>query len=147
MLEVINAIAWVTGNLLVAYIELAIIVFVIGYYVLFDPRATTAGTMIFRFMLSLVSIILLVFIGTFVDPSHNRNWNALPADVDLWRPILRVAIYGYVAYTITSLAVLLAIRKWRPHLVKKASDMNLVQPRHTNTVPTQSPAGDKEPSE
>lgn len=135
MMDVINTIAWIGANVLVAYISLAVVAFVVGYYVLFDPRATTAGKMIFRFMLSLVGVILLTFVGTFVDPSHNRSWFEYPDDVDIWRPIARIAIYGYVAYTITSLAVLLWIRKWKPHLVKKASDLNLVQPRHTGVIP------------
>ena len=131
----INSFAWVAGNILVAYIAIAIVVFVIGYYVLFDPKATTAGKFIFRFMLSLVGVILLVFIGTYVDPSPNRQWSVLPPDINSWRPILRLLIYGYVAFTITSLAVLLWVRKWRPGRVKSAQDRGLVEPRHTKEIP------------
>jgi hypothetical protein len=134
-LHFINNFAWVAGNILVAYTAFAIVVFVIGYYVLFDPRATTAGKFIFRFMLSLVGVIILVFIGTYVDPSPNRDWSFLPPDVKSWRPILRFLIYGYVAFTITSLAVLLAIRKWRPNKVKSAQDRDLVELRHTKEIP------------
>lgn len=131
----INTFAWVAGNILVAYTAIAIVVFVIAYYVLFDPKATTAGKFIFRFMLSLVGVILLVFIGTYVDPSPNRTWSFLPPDVSSWRPILRFLIYGYVAFTITSLAVLLAVRKWRPNRVRLKSDRDLVEVRHTKEIP------------
>lgn len=135
LFHAINNFAWVAGNILVAYTAFAIVVFVIGYYVLFDPRATTAGKFIFRFMLSLVGVIILVFIGTYVDPSPNRGWSFLPPDVSSWRPILRFLIYGYVAFTITSLAILLGIRKWRPNRVKSAYDRDLVEPRHTKEIP------------
>jgi len=135
-MDVINSIAWVGANILVAYIAVALVIFVAGYWILFDPRATTAGRFIFRFMLSLVGVILLIFVGTYVDPTHNREWMTYPNDVMEWRPIARIVGYGYVAYTITSLAILLGLRKWKPHLLKKASDLTLVKPRHpTNGVP------------
>lgn len=133
--DLVNNFAWVAGNILVAYTAFAIIVFVIAYYVLFDPKATTAGKFIFRFMLSLVGVIVLVFIGTYIDPSPNRGWAVLPPDVTTWRPVLRLLIYGYVAFTITSLAYLLAIRKWRPNTVKSDQDRDLVEPRHTKENP------------
>lgn len=135
MLETINAIAWVSANLLVVYVAFVLAVFVVGYYTFFDPRATTAGKMIFRFMLSLVGVIGLVVVGTFIDPSHSREWFSYPGDVASWRPIARLVIYLYVAYTISSLAVVLFIRKWKPHLVKKKSDMDLVRVRHTSEIP------------
>lgn len=134
VLEVINPILYVLSNLLVVYIAIALLVFVTAYYVLFDPRATTAGRQIFRFFLSLVGVILLVFIGTFVDPSPSRNWNRLAEDVEFWRPGLRFIVYAYVAYTVTALAVILWLRKFRPNRVKSAPDLNLVKVRH----PTQS---------
>lgn len=136
MLDVINAIAWIGANILIAYIALVVVLFVFMYYIFFDPTATTAGKMIFRFMLSLVGVIGLVFIGIFIDPSHNRNPVGAPApDVDFWRPIVRFVVYAYVAFTITALAVALILRKWYPHRVKKRADLNLVKPRHdTNPI-------------
>lgn len=137
MLDTINAIAWVLSNALVAYIAVILMAFITCYYVLFDPSATTAGKMIFRFMLSLVGVIGLVVVGTFIDPTNARNWTHYPGDVAQWRPILRLVVYSFVAFTITSLSVSLVIRKWKPHLVKKASDLDLVIPRHdTDTGPT-----------
>lgn len=130
----INALAWVLGNILVAYTAVAIVVFVIGYYVLFDPGATTAGKFVFRFMLSLVGVILLVYIGTYMDPQPNRTWDTLPSDVATWRPILRLVVYSYVAFTITSLAVLLWVRKWRPEKVKSLPDKQLLKVR-TSDIP------------
>lgn len=129
----INTFAYVLSNILIAYIAGAVVVFVILYYIWFDPRATTAGKFIFRFFLSLVGIIGLVFVGVFVDPAGNRSWTSLPPDVEFWRPILRLIVYGYVAFTITSLAVILVLRKWRPNSLKTSQDKDLVVPRHPTT--------------
>ena len=132
----INNFAWVAGNLLLGYTAFAIFVFVIGYYVLFDPKATTAGRLLFRFMLSLVGVILLIFVGTFINPAPDRIWSVLSPDVLVWRPLARLFIYGYVAFTITSLAILLGVRKWRPHRVKSTSDRDLVETRSsTKAIP------------
>lgn len=132
----INTLAYVIANLLVIYISIGVVAFVIGYYVLFDPSATTAGKMIFRFFLSLVGIIGLVFIGTFINPVGDTSWDTLPLGIEPWRPILRLLIYGYVAFTITSLAVLLWLRKYRPNRIKSAPDRILVKVRHdTSELP------------
>lgn len=132
----INAVAWVLGNVVLTYTAVALLGFLVAYYSIFDPSATTGGKLIFRFMLSMAGLIVLVFIGIFVDPSPDREWFIFPeASVEWWRPILRLAIYGFVAYSISSLAWLLAVRKWWPHKVKKASDINLVKVRHTSEIP------------
>lgn len=132
----IKAVAWVFGNVVLAYTAIALLAFLVAYYSIFDPSATTGGKLIFRFMLSLAGVIVLVFIGIFVDPSPDREWFIFPEDsVEWWRPILRLAIYGFVAYSISSLAWLLAVREWWPHKVKKASDINLVKVRHTSEIP------------
>lgn len=131
---IINNFAWVAGNILVAYIAVAIVVFVLAYYILFDPKATTAGKFLFRFMVSLVGVIVLVFIGTYIDPSPNRDWSFLSLEVAGWRPIVRFAIYSYVAFTITSLAILLAVRKWKPHRLRSSDDRNLIEVRSTKDV-------------
>lgn len=137
MLNQINAIAWVFSNVLVAYIAAILLVFLVCYYVLFDPSATTAGQMIFRFMLSLVGIVGLVVVGTFIDPTRAKDWTHYPGDVAQWRPLVRLVVYSFVAYTITSLSYALVIRKWKPHRVRKASDLDLVKPRHDiDTGPT-----------
>jgi hypothetical protein len=132
VLNPINAVAWVLGNILLAYAFFAIIVFLIAYALIYDPSSTTAGRLIYRFMLSIVGISSLVFIGIFIDPSPDRAWYAYPAaSVENWRPVLRLLIYGYVAFTISDLARLLVLRKWFPHMVTTARD--LVTPRHDNT--------------
>lgn len=135
-----NSIAWVLANMILAYTALALVVFVIMYYALFDPRATTGGKLIFRFMLSLVGIVGLVFVGIFVDPAMNQSWSSYPENIEIWRPALRLAIYGYVAFTITSLAALLVRRKWRPNSLKIAPAQDLVKVRHsTNEIPIVKP--------
>lgn len=134
--KVINTVAWVSGNVVLVYTALALLVFLASYYAIFDPSATTGGKLIFRFMLSMAGVILLVFIGIFVDPSPDREWFKYPdGTVEWWRPLLRLAVYGFVTFSISSLAWLLAVRKWWPHRVKKASDINLVKVRHTAEIP------------
>lgn len=133
-IDVINPIAWVIGNVLVAYDAIAVIIFVVGYYIIYDPKATTAGKLIFRFFVSLLGLIILVFVGTYIDPTGDRSWLDIPDDVDAWRPVFRCIVYGYIGFTMTSLAVLLVIRKWWPQKIKTATD--LIKLRHeTNEIP------------
>lgn len=134
ILYVLNHILWVLGNVLLMYGAIALSIYLVAYFILFDPRATTGGKLIFQFMVSLISVMLIVVIGVYVDPSSNHAWNELSKDVAWWRPGLRFLAYGFVAYSVTSLAVLLVMRKWFPHKLKKASDMSLVQPRHTASI-------------
>lgn len=125
----INAALWLLGNLLLAYTSIVLVLFVVSYGFIFDPRATTGGKLIYQFMLSLAGVLVLVFVGIYVDPINNNSWMKLPDTVDWWRPALRLLVYGFVAYSITSLVVLLVMRKWFPHKLKKASDLELVHPR------------------
>jgi hypothetical protein len=133
--EFINSLMMVAGRILVGYISFAIVVFVIAYYILFDPRATTAGKFIFRFMLSLVGVILLSFVGTFISPATSGyNRSIPPPDVFSWITLLRIIVYGYVAFAITSLAVLLAIYRWWPTRIKN-KNLAFVEPRSTKDIP------------
>ena len=136
VLNVINSYAWVGSNILIAYIALIVVIFVILYRVLYNVKATTGGKLIFRFMVSLVGIIGLVFVATWIDPAANREWWNYPGYVADWRPIIRFAVYAYVAVTVTSLTRFLVIRRWFPHRVKTADDLKLIQPRHTGSIPT-----------
>ena len=133
--KVINTVAWVSGNVVLVYTALALLVFLASYYAIFDPSATTGGKLIFRFMLSLAGVILLVFIGIFVDPSPDREWFKSPdGTVEWWRPLLRLAASAFGAPSTTPPARPRAVRK-RPHRAKKASDINLVKVRHTAEIP------------
>lgn len=124
-----NTVAWVFTNVLVAYIAIMLVVFVLGYYILFNPKVTTAGRYIFRFFISLIAVIGLVFVSLFIDPRSNYMWFEYPQDTAFWRPTLRLAGYLYVAFSITSLAVLLIVRKWYPHKLRTSKDHDLVQTR------------------
>lgn len=124
-----NVFSWVTSNILVAYISVALIVFVGVYYFIFDPRATTGGQLIFRFMFSLVGVVGLVFISLWIDPAPGRAWYEYPGDVFWWRPTARLIIYGYVAYSTTRLISYLIKRKWFPHRLKKVAPEILVKTR------------------
>jgi hypothetical protein len=136
VIDVINQFAWVGANIVLAYTAVALLVFVVLYYALFDPKATTGGKLIFRFMVSLIGIVGLVYVGIFVDPAHDRGWFVLPDDVADWRPTVRLLIYGYVAFTATSLAILLIKRKWFPQKLKTAPVQELVKVRHeTSEIP------------
>lgn len=136
VLDHINAFAWVAGNILLGYTAITLIVFLLSYWIIFDPRATTGGRLIFRFMTSLVGVVIIIFIGIFLDPAPDLDWYVYPPDVEPWRPLGRAVVYAYVAYTVSSLAVLLVLRKWFPDRVQKASDRNLVKVRHTSEIPT-----------
>lgn len=136
MLDVVNTVAWVLANLTILYIGVFVLAFVIMYYIFFDPNATTAGKMIFRFMLSLVGVIGLVFIGIFVDPIGGRTPLSYDGEAEWWRPLVRFGVYAYVAFSITTLAIALVMRKWFPHKVKKKADLALVKPRNdTSEIP------------
>lgn len=135
VLNVLNSWLWVIGNVALAYTSVMLVLFVTTYFILFDPRATTGGKLIFQFMLSLMGVLVLVFIGIYINPELGASWETVPPNVEWWRPIVRVVVYGFVAYSITSLAVLLVLRKWFPQKLKKASDYALVQPRHTGEIP------------
>jgi hypothetical protein len=128
-LESVNSVSWVASNILVAYISIVLVAFVIFYFTQFDPKATTAGRFIFRFIVSLVGVIGLVFIGSFVDPVQGRAWFQYPGDVVFWRPLLRLIVYGYVAYAVTALQILLVIRKWWPQRLRTSIDRELVKTR------------------
>lgn len=129
-LNELNAFAWVGSNVLVGYITVALVAFVIVYYALFDPKATTAGRFIFRFVVSLIGVIGLIFISLFIDPRAGTSWHIYPGDAVWWRPGLRFIVYGYVSYAITTLIALLVVRKWWPHLVATAEDKKLVRLRN-----------------
>jgi hypothetical protein len=126
----INPALWIYSNLLVAYIAIVLVIFVVGYYALFDPGATTAGKFVFRFAVSLIGVIGLVFISLFIDPRAGREWWVWPGDILPWRPLVRAIAYTYVAYTVTGLVILLGLRKWKPHLLRTAPDRDLVKVRN-----------------
>ena len=128
-LNQLNAFAWVTSNIFIIYIAVVLTLFVVAYYVFFDPSATTGGKLIFRFAMSLLGVIGLIFVGIFINPAMNREWFNYSGDIYWWRPTLRLALYGYVAYTITNLTIFLGVRKFRPDLLTTAKDVDLVQPR------------------
>lgn len=137
ILESINPVLWVLTNLLLMYVGVALLFFVMAYQVLFDPRATTGGRMIFRFALSLGLVVSVIVVGIFVDPIYDIPWHAYPGDTIWWRPIVRLGAYAYVAYTITALIIFLWKRKFRPERLRTAPDKLLVKPRHdTAEIPT-----------
>lgn len=129
-----NAFTWIISNILVAYVSFALVLFVIAYYVLFNIKKTTAGRYVFKFFLSLFGIVGLIFISLFIDPTYGRQWNIYPGDVIWWRPTVRLVAYAYVSYTITSLAILLAVRKWRPDLLRTSNDRGIVETRKPDHI-------------
>lgn len=129
-LEPINAFAWGFSNVVVIYITIVLVLFTVGYYILFDPKATTAGKFVWRFALSLVGFIGLTVVRFSVSHIEGDNWFLVPNDLPVWYPLLRLTIYGYVAFTITSLAILLGVRKWKPEWIKIAPDKDVLKTRH-----------------
>lgn len=117
-MDVVNAIAWVAGNIVVLVIAISASAFVLLYPLLFEFEKTTAGLLIWRAVLSLALLGGLVCLGIFVD--GRVPWWQYPGDVVGWRPLLRLAVYGFIAYTFASLVALLVIRRWWPDKVKTA---------------------------
>lgn len=131
-----NSVIWVISNVALAYSGIALVIFIVAYYLVFDHTATTGGKILFQFMLSLVGVMFLAFVGVFINPSPDRSWIDFdPNTVDAWRPILRLIVYGFVAYAISALITLLALRKWYPHRIRKASDILSIKVRHTAEIP------------
>ena len=136
-LEWLDPIFWVIANLGLIYIGVLLLAFTVLYPTLFDPSATTGGKMIFRFVLSLSMVVALIVVGIFIDPRHDIPWYEYPGDTIWWRPTIRLAVYTYISYTITSLVIFLWKRKFYPQKLKRAPDKELVKPRHdTAEVPT-----------
>lgn len=133
-LYLIDDISWVLSSVLIIYSSIILVVFVVFYYIVYDVKSTTAGKFIFRFVLSLIGVIALVFIGAFIDPAHGRSWTHYPGDVVYWRPILRVIIYAYVAFSASALVILLALRRWKPYLLRTALDRELVRTRKEDHI-------------
>jgi len=117
-----NTYAWVFSNVLVGIVAVLVVIFVFVYSILWDPKATTGGKLIFRFMVSLIGVIGLVAISLFLDPVSGREWYSYPGDVLIWRPTLRLIIYGYVAIKVVQLIVFLILRKFWPHKLKKTAN-------------------------
>lgn len=129
-----NPVFWVLSNILIAYIAAMLVVFTVAYPVFFDPLATTAGKFVLLFALSLVGVIGLIFISLFIDPRNGIEWWQYPPDLFWWRPLLRLAVYVCVAFTITGLVVVLWLRKFRPHRLKTApgTDQSIpIKPRRS----------------
>jgi hypothetical protein len=123
--EPINSFSWITANLLQAYTAAVLLFFVVAYYFWYDPKATTAGRFVFRFMVSLLGVMALIYIGSWLDPAPGRRWNEYPGDVLWWRPILRLVVYTYVAFSITAISAVLVMRKFWPHKLKTADKETL----------------------
>lgn len=130
----INAVLLVSSNVLVGYITLAVYVFIIGYYALFNPRATTAGRLLFNLLVSLAFVMTLVFIGVFIDNRPDEDWLSFRGDTLWWRPSLRIMGYGFLAYTVTALIVFLVKVKWFPHLLKTPRDEELIRLSHERAI-------------
>lgn len=132
-LTAFNGVAWIASNILVFYISIVLVIFVVFYFIIFDPKATTAGRFIYRFIVSLVGVIGLVFIGNYIDPANGRQWFQFPGDILWWRPFVRLVVYTYVAYSVTALQVLLVIRRWWPGKLRTSLDRQIVKLRHPET--------------
>lgn len=121
MMEVVNHILWVAGNIIILLIFVAALSFAIIYPLLFNPKLTTGGRLVWRAIFSVAGIGLMVVIGLFVD--GRSEWWELPPNILWWRPALRVLVYGYVAYSFGSLVALLFVRRFWPKQVEVAPEV------------------------
>lgn len=106
----VNPVLWILSNLLTFYVAIVMIVFVAFYGLAFKWWIRPAGVSIFVFTASLMGVIALVVIGTFVNP--RQPWYVYPPDVFIWRPALRFLIYVTVAIAATNL-LWTAFQRWR----------------------------------
>ncbi len=111
-----STVVWVLGNLVALGIFFSAGTFAVLYPLLFNIRVTTVGPHIWRAILSVAGFGVLAVLGLFVD--GRVNWWEMPTDVAWWRPLLRLAIYGLIAYSFTSLSVVLIMRRFWPHRLK-----------------------------
>ncbi len=108
LIEYINPALWIVANLQLVYLSGALVAWVAGYGLGFRWWTTPAGRQVFAFTASLLGVVGLVFIGTFVNPQ--RPWWEAPPEVFEWRPILRYAVYLAVSITLTRMVASLVQR-------------------------------------
>jgi heme exporter protein D len=127
--DVINPALWLVSNLQLGYLSLALVAWVLLYGFGFRWWTTPAGQMIFAFTASLLGVIVLVFVGVFVNPQ--RPWFEAPPDVFLWRPLLRYLVYLAVSITLTRMvwSLVQRLRGRQPILFD-------IVPRESRTGPT-----------
>lgn len=128
VLEFINPFFWVAANILVAIIFVVLIIFVVMYRKVYNPFLTTVGKYIFLFMLSLIAVIGLIVIGIFINPREGYLWWNYPGDIFAWRPIVRFLGFGFTAYAVSSLTVVLWLRRYRPWKIKIAPSTDEILP-------------------
>jgi len=109
----LNHVLWVTGNLVSLTIFISAMIFAVAYPILFKFEQTTAGKLIWRSIFSVGGFGLLAVIGTFID--GRVNWTEIPPDIEWWRPLVRMVVYGVISYTYASLVALLVLRRFFPH--------------------------------
>lgn len=131
----INAVLWVSSNVLVGYITFAVWVFLVGYFALFNPRQTTAGKLLFNLLLSLGFVMTLVFIGVFIDNRPDEDWLSFRGDMLWWKPTIRIIGYGFLAFAVTRLIAFLIVVKWFPELLRTPRDKELIKLRHERNIP------------
>lgn len=105
---ILNDVLWNIGNGIIVLIFIAALLFTIIYPILFNPRLTTGGWLIWQAIASVAGIGFLIIIGLYFDPHDDA----------VWRPLLRVFVYGLVAYTFGRLVVFLIIRRFWPNRVR-----------------------------
>lgn len=128
ILEVLNPYFWTAANILVALILVVQIIFVVMYRKVFNPFLTTVGKYIFLFMLSLIIVIGLVFIGIFINPREGYIWWHYPGDIFVWRPIVRFLGFGFTAFAVSALTVVLWLRRYHPERLKIAPETDEIIP-------------------
>ena len=133
-LNEINTIFWVSSNALVGYITIALYVFLVAYFVMFNPRKTTAGRLLFRLLFALGGVMTLVFVSVFIDNRPDEDWLTFPGDTLWWRPTLRIFGYLFLAYAVTALISFMVKVRWFPHRLKTPRDKELLRLRQERTT-------------
>lgn len=103
----INPFFWVISNALLVIVSAALTFYVIFYFFWFKWWEHAGGRLIMAFTSSLLGVIFLVLVGLTSNPAGSF---AYPVDTLVWRPFIRMIVYGAVAFTIIRLDVTLIAR-------------------------------------
>lgn len=99
-MEAIADSLWVVSNLTVFYIQVAVAAWFV-LYLRFRWGDTPAGRDIFWLVMSLMSLVVLAFVGVFANPLSRQSWTEAPAELPLWYAVFRYLVYLGIAVALT----------------------------------------------
>lgn len=93
--SLVNPVLWVIADLELFFVSLVMLAFVAIYFFVYRWFDYAAGRSIMVFTAALLLVLILIDTSQFTG---KNPWFVYPTDSVVWRPALRVAIYGIVSY-------------------------------------------------